>query len=1185
MSTGDTRHTQGIHYLSTGDKRHATRVLLIAYQQVADQETATPTVKTVDDWTHTPQPQMINTGVTPPRPAVLEVGVATMPITLMDQATYTEVKTLRESATETCMVVCDNETLTEKTVFCDAQTEAEVNTESKATAMAVVELAEDGCMTDEVVEKVKTPPPSPPTLLSPPKEIKDSESQCQYPELLSKEVNTTRFRRKAKEVQTSYSYVECLLCQHPDKLEKLGLGKTFTDTSTDPSPPDTHDVGTMALSCLASAPGLANTGVQTSVTPLYDKCVATSFEFDEDLAGRPFLGLESQDAATSTESLPYIGLLSEIDVDELIVFPEANFELVLDTDSDHEPVPMVDDETLTEVLDYAEVGTQTLLPASGGAGSAGEATSPMLVRHEDDCSKHLVSIGVNTVPRVTFEKETSTPIRHLFSKGTMTFYVAKMDKATSTISQTRSLADSRLGGACGSGSGGGGGGGGGGVRAVKEASRQRAVKHKVTMTNRAEQRDMAVETDCTLVDGRITQCISKLRNVSERLNSPTARKNAEGEAFFGQSFLQKDSALLASPASPKLSTSPKLPPLKDSGAVRASPPREKAEEEQERQRQLHSLLAETDAVLKSKDLSPVRKAQPITTLKPRTPVTPGELGGYASKSLPRQRSLDRHNKVKMGSQATPPSRLPLLRYNSAPGRIATVPAHTLLLKTGQTSPRTSPSRIPVSQKPASMTSSSCTGSSDSGPDSDTFSTSSSQKVQQRPSLPSISETRTPSSCSDSSFVSLESSGESSLNPASLLTSSHSRTPSNVTSVSDTASSDVTQTNRGSAVETASSTDVAERERGEGEGEGDGDDSSISSASTTLAVTSPQGAGSSPGAPAPKQKKEKMGFMQRLLSGKRKKDSGGSSNNNSSSEKEGAAVKQDSGDSAQKQKQKQPQPEQQQQQQQQQQAPPPLPSPQPSPQPQPKQPKPPQTTGGQGAKAKLQPKPAKTTSSSSQASSVTKPPAPPVSTPASSRPSSTDSSYSSSTKGGAGATAAATAAGGATAAAPVVLPMAPHHYPPLPDPNKAPAPPRRPRPFVYVRQRIFSIQQDNVEEVKEKKEREKEEKEKGKARDGDQVKVEDQIKVEDQVKVKDQPKVKDKEKGKEKVRPLCREKAQAPQLEKDKKGKDSKEAKAADKGKGTKLLKKADKTKDAKAEKSKARDKSNGCKPREWVCGQ
>ncbi|XP_070189848.1 serine-rich adhesin for platelets-like isoform X1 [Littorina saxatilis] len=966
--------------------------------QVVDRETCTPTVKTVDEWTHTPQPQMINTGVTPPRPAYLEVGVATTPITLMDQGTYTEVKTMRESGTETYLVVCDSETLTEKTTLCDAQTEAEPSKETVGTGMEEMEFDEGGCMTEE------GPPLSPSS--------KDSESQCQSPEVVSKESNTTRFRRKGKEVQTNFSYVECMLCQHPEKIEQMKASKTFTDTSTDPTPPDTHDVGTMALSCLASPPGLANTGIQTSEVSLYDRGVATSFEFDEDYVPppRPFLGLESQDAATSTESLPYIGLLSEIDVDELIVFPEAHFELV---DYDYEPVPMVDDETWMETLDYAEVGTQTLLAASECAGGCAEQALP-LVRPEDDCSKSLVSIGVNTVPKVTFEKETCTPMRHLFSKGTMTFYVAKMDKATSTISNTRALTD------------------GGGGRVVREA-RPRSVHNKVTMTSRTEQKDMAVETDSTVIDGRITQCISKLRNVSERLNSPTARKNLDGEVFFGQSFqagkLQKDTGLLSSTASdsPKLSGSPKLP-SNNVNVIRVSPPKDRAAEEEQRQLQLKNLLVETDAVLRSKDLSPVRKAQPITTLKPRTPVTPGEVGGYASNSLPRQHSLDRQNKVKMGSQATPASRLPLLRYNSAPGRIATVPAQTLLFKTGQVSPRTSPSRIPVSQaKGPTPVMSTSTASSDSGPDSDTFSTSSSQKVQQRPSLPSISETRTPSSCSDSSFISLESADASSLslNPASVMTSSHSRTPSNVTSVSDTAS-DVTQT-RNSTAETVS-TDL---------GEGEDDNSSVSSASTTLAIPSPQG-NESPrsSSPAKKEKKEKKGFMQRLLSGgkKKQKDSG---------DKESAA-KPTAGDSAQKQTQKL-------------QTPPP-----PSPKVQPKQAKPP-TAQGQGAKPKQPQKSSAASSSSSQAAA--KPP-PPVSSPASSRPASSDS-----TKSGTSSTTASTASG--TAAASSVPPMAPHHYPPLPEP----APPRRPQPFVIIQHRVMSIQQDNVETLKEKKEREKEREEK------------------------------------------------------------------------------------------------------------
>jgi hypothetical protein len=52
------------------------------------------------------------------------------------------------------------------------------------------------------------------------KESMDSESQCQSPTLVSRESNTTRVRRKAKEIQTPFSYVECTKCQHPEQLEK-----------------------------------------------------------------------------------------------------------------------------------------------------------------------------------------------------------------------------------------------------------------------------------------------------------------------------------------------------------------------------------------------------------------------------------------------------------------------------------------------------------------------------------------------------------------------------------------------------------------------------------------------------------------------------------------------------------------------------------------------------------------------------------------------------------------------------------------------------------------------------------------------------------------------------------------------------------------------------------------------------
>ncbi|PVD28411.1 hypothetical protein C0Q70_10998 [Pomacea canaliculata] len=461
----------------------------------------------------------------------------------MDQATYTEVQTFRDSCVETSLVVCDSETVTERHLQCDAQTEAVVSSEDAETFVEV-DFAEVASMTEEASTS-----PAPP---APPKEIRDCESQCVTPVMLSKEVNTSRHRRKSKEVQTTYSYIECVLCEHG---ERLAAPKTFSDTSTDPRPSEMHDVGTMALSCLASSPGLTSCSIQTSLATLCDKSVATSFDDEE--TPRVFVGPECCDASTSTESLPYIGLLSEIDVDELIVIPEANFELVSDSDSEADHVDMVDDETLTETLAYVEVGTQTLMQVGSGVE---QLAFP--IRAEEDLLKHVVSIGVNTMPKVTFEKETSTPMRHLFSKGTMTFYVSKMDKATSTSPPCRALSLLPLKASRGAI---GGGAGNKGARESACMQKARAVDDKHTMTCRADHRDVAVETDSSLLDGRITQCISKLRSVSERLNSPTSRKQAEGDLFFGKSFLT------SSPASP---TSP--PPTSHTkGCSRLSAQRQK----------------------------------------------------------------------------------------------------------------------------------------------------------------------------------------------------------------------------------------------------------------------------------------------------------------------------------------------------------------------------------------------------------------------------------------------------------------------------------------------------------------------------------------------------------------------------------------------------------------------------------
>ncbi|XP_046365391.2 uncharacterized protein LOC124141428 [Haliotis rufescens] len=752
--------------------------------KTSDKETGTPRVHFVDQWTTTPQPQMINTGVSPPRPATIEMGVCTNPVITMESATYTEVVTMRDNGTETIITVADNETLTERLVMTDAQTGVEIKTEDSETSTDIIKLHDEGSMTTEILVYDKPETECKETQVTPDREL-----------LSGKKMSVVQ------EVQTDISKIDCAICEHQSLFMEE---KHFADSCTMPQMPLTQDVGTMALSIISNTFDVTDCETQTSTITLYDKCVSTSTDF-EDFENQ--LRCESRDAATSTESLPYIGLLSEIDVDDIIVVPEAHFDFMLDDlTTDEEDVEMVDSETWTDSFEIAEAGTQTLVLASP------PDSSPPQKRREEPLG-HSVSVGVNTVSKMTFEKETSTPIRHLFSKGTMTFYVAKTDKATSTFSQTKQIADSKFGGST----------------SQKNIIPKIRVEDKDTMTARAERHDVSTETDPAAPDGRITQCISKLRNVSEKLNSPTLR-GCEGDVFFGKSFLSRtrgsDSSGQSSPTVMVDSTGS----CKDGKMSPVSP------SEDERRKQLQLLLAETKAILKPKEhphqdqdpnklkhirneRSPVRKPQPITTLKGRGQNKSKDNVGYRTQSLPRQFSVDCPSTVRLGSQS-PTSRLPLLRYNSAPGRIATVPTQKLqdMKKVSQNNQHrgTSPSKIPVK---ASQ------GDPQPSPQPELYSQAQkTAKPQQRPSLPAICETRTPSSCSDistSSYMSAASGDSATL----------SLTPSNISSSDpQTDFSEKRQTSKESAGESADEVPK----------------------------------------PLPPQKKEKgMGFMQRLLSKKKK----------------------------------------------------------------------------------------------------------------------------------------------------------------------------------------------------------------------------------------------------------------------------------------------------------------------------
>ncbi|GFN90103.1 E3 ubiquitin-protein ligase trim56 [Plakobranchus ocellatus] len=818
--------------------------------KVVDRDMATEETKTLNQWTETYTPTLINTGVTPPRPDTLEVGVATDVVLTDEQATCTDIVSFRDTHTETALVVCDGETLTDPVGHSDAQTSVEIYTESRQCETDAVEISDETCMTEHYNpwEYVDT---------------NTQASQCDTAILKTKETNTAQVKRKAKEAQTAPDPDVCPECGNVEKKDEatqdLGvagtnidpiLSKAFRDSSTMPQLQVTQDVGTMAISCNVCNHQYQETAIQTFQPKLYDKSSATSFDLHENFLACA-LSREYHDVATSTDSLPIIGLLSEIDVDELIVVPDSAPELVSTSgDSAHtgDRVIMVDDETSTDLLQSVETGTQTFVTpsptnesfAEGDTNLEGVLTSSFgrpfkaedeagmpensvasrsvgkviqsLVKSEQDktrlsidtssvggdetvstkavCTnlscpsrqdKHLISIGVNTEPKQTFEKETSTPEENRLPGNQMTIYVTKMDKGTSTLNRVRIVQG----------------------RASGVAKQTKSVD-KITMTSQVEHREVGVETEPQQIDGKLTECISKLRSVSERLNSPAvtppAAKEAPshisaGNAFFGKVFSAEKSGEDGMGEQSSATVSP---------ASRGS--------DLERQNHVKHLLDQTNAILKRKDFSPARKPQPITTLKGRKPgnvpisspdplkasAAPSEStklvptiaadeqsgikpepeagAGYASKSLPRGFTSERRsNTVKMGSQPLSPTRLPLHRYNSAPGRIATVPAQTLLIKSGGAtgklghplSPRLSPNETSFLKSENSQENTgninepaAWSKAIENKPFLPTPSAGEAvlPKPLKRQPLPSITETRTPSSCSDNSTTSQNSSG-------------------------------------------------------------------------------------------------------------------------------------------------------------------------------------------------------------------------------------------------------------------------------------------------------------------------------------------------------------------------------------------------------------------------------------------
>ncbi|XP_045196538.2 uncharacterized protein LOC123551569 [Mercenaria mercenaria] len=534
----------------------------------SDKETGTVIAQFKDSWTETFTPQLVNTGISPARPATREASVATNPVVLMEQATYTDVVKQQDSTTETIIATCEGETLTERIGQQDAQTEVDLFLQSVETITDECYVIETGCMTD-----------------------------------------AEWFWNSDRELNV----VVCDVCQER---------RAFVDTATSP-------IDIANSESMRKGVSLVNHETQTVKIKLYDKSNMTSCDFDD--IPEQLKGLNNCDVSTSTENLPYIGLLSDMDCDELILVPEIAIDLI-GSDAEYQKIY-----SNSFHMDVSETSAQTII-------SSETSNIDMLLscdpEHAMDLFKpcNLINVGVNTEHALTFEKETCTPSLHQLSKGTNTLQQSeKVDKSTSTGSF---------------------------VKNMQENFGQSPPVQRSSKVQKSVKKDVSVETDSSLMDEKMIACINKLKTVSERLNSPTSK-------MFAETLPWKDN-----PENPDTV-------LKELDKVT----------EAERKKNVMDLVAKSQAITRPKETKetktePVRrKAQPLTTLKTKyqekaaendkKPNTQRRDSSDSATSVPATKN---GNQTPSTQRKTPTSK----RNNSAPGRIATVPNQAALRKTSPT---------------------------------------------------------------------------------------------------------------------------------------------------------------------------------------------------------------------------------------------------------------------------------------------------------------------------------------------------------------------------------------------------------------------------------------------------------------------------------------------------------------------
>jgi hypothetical protein len=100
----------------------------------------------------------------------------------------------------------------------------------------------------------------------------------------------------------------------------------------------------------------------------------------------------------------------DVDISQLSIFLSCSAIYSLDVDTDYDDIEMVDDGTSMDDHIQEDTSTQTLLtPANIDHTLFSDDDKFKMTREEKE--GNLVDVGINTLPKLTFEKETCSPLQ------------------------------------------------------------------------------------------------------------------------------------------------------------------------------------------------------------------------------------------------------------------------------------------------------------------------------------------------------------------------------------------------------------------------------------------------------------------------------------------------------------------------------------------------------------------------------------------------------------------------------------------------------------------------------------------------------------------------------------------------------------------------------------------------------